>query len=299
MGDMAEIGRRVEAPTIDRPIISYRLRKQLRGGLIHLSLITLSLLIASPVIFALLKSTQTFGEVFRYPPKLTPGHAGLVNYATAWDQFNLGRLMLNSTIIAVAVTLGKTALSVLAAFALVYFDFRYKNLIFFLILITLMLPVPVRIVPLFDLVRLLRWGNTYWALTIPFFASATGTFLFRQHFMSVPRGLMDAARIDGAGPLRFMFQILVPMSMNTIGALAVIEFIYMWNQYLWPLIIISSNERQVIQVGMKMLVGAGAQGFTNWGVAMAGAVIAMTPPFIVFMLLQEQFMRGFALSEEK
>lgn len=296
---MAEIVKPVEATPTARPIISPWLWKQIRIGLTHLGLIALSLLIASPVIFALLKSTQTFTEVFRYPPMLTPGHAGLENYQTAWEHFNLGQLMLNSTIISVAVTLGKTVLSVLAAFALVYFDFHYKNAIFFFILLTLMLPVPVRIVPLFDLVRMLKWGNTYWALTIPFFASATGTFLFRQHFMSIPRGLMDAARIDGAGPIRFMLQILIPMSMNTIGALAVIEFIYMWNQYLWPLIIISSNDRQVIQVGMKMLVGAGAQGFTNWGVAMAGAIIAMIPPLVVFLMLQEQFMRGFALSEEK
>ncbi|HIC89587.1 MAG TPA: carbohydrate ABC transporter permease [Anaerolineae bacterium] len=277
----------------------YRLRKRLRILLIHLALITISLLVAAPLIFALIKSTQTTVEVFSYPPKITPGHAGMTNYLTAWHHFNLGRLMLNSAYIAVVVTVGKTIISIFAALALVYFDFPFKNGIFLFILITLMLPVPVRIVPLFDLVRTLKWGDTYWALTIPFFASATGTFLFRQHFMSVPSSLVDAARIDGAGPLRFMIQILIPMSMNTIGALAVIEVIYMWNQYLWPLIIISSNDKQVIQLGMKMLVGAGAVGMTNWGVAMAGAVIAMLPPLIVFLILQEQFMRGFALAGEK
>lgn len=273
--------------------------KMLRIVLLYMALIVLSLVIAAPVLFALIASTQTTAEIFSYPPKITLGNAGLGNYRTAWNDYGLGRMMLNSAIISVTVTVGKTIMAIFAALAIVYFRFPFQGAMFAFILVTLMLPVPVRIVPLFDLVRKLGWGDTYYALTLPFFASATGTFLFMQHFRSIPSSLADAARVDGAGPLRFLYKILIPMSMNTIGALAVIQFIYMWNQYLWPLIIISSNEKQVVQLGMKMLTGAGMEGGTPWGVAMAGAIIALLPPLLVFILLQEQFMRGFALAEEK
>jgi sn-glycerol 3-phosphate transport system permease protein len=277
----------------------YWYRKRALVVLTHLALITAAFLISSPVLFAVIKSTQTTSQVFSYPPTFAIGTAAPENYSVAWHDYHLGRLMLNTVLVAAAVTVGKTLLSVFAAMALVYFDFPLKGAIFIFILVTLMMPVPVRIVPLFDLMRKLHWGNTFWALTVPFLASATGTFLFRQHFNSFPPSLVDAARVDGVGPLRFLWQILVPMSMNTIGALAVIEFVYIWNQYLWPLIIISSNDNQMIQIGLKMLTGAGPQGMVNWGVAMAGTVITMLPPLLIFVLLQEQFMRGFALSEEK
>ncbi len=277
----------------------YWYRKRAGLFLTHASLILIALLISSPVLFAIIKSTQTTAQVFSYPPKFNIGPAAPENYGVAWRDYSLGRLMLNTFVVAGTVMLGKTLLSLFAALALVYFNFPFKGLIFVFILVTLMMPVPVRIVPLFDLMRRLHWGNTFWALTVPFLASATGTFLFRQHFMSFPTSLVDAARVDGVGPMRFLWQILVPMSMNTIGALAVIEFVYIWNQYLWPLIIISSNKKQMIQIGLKMLTGAGPQGMVNWGVAMAGTVITMLPPLIIFMLLQEQFMRGFALAEEK
>lgn len=217
------------------------------------------------------------------------------NFTTAWTEYNLGRLMLNSTIIAIVVTVGKTIISIFAAMALVYFDFPFKSLIFVIILLTLLLPVPVRIVLLFDLVRQLGMADTFYAMIFPFFASATGTFLFRQHFQSIPDSLADAARVDGAGPIRFMTRVLVPMSMNTIGALAVIQFVYMWSQYLWPLIIMQSDNKQVIQLGLKMLTGSGRAGVKPWGPAMAGSIIAMLPPLIIFLLLQEQFMKGFAL----
>ncbi|NOX44238.1 MAG: carbohydrate ABC transporter permease, partial [Caldiserica bacterium] len=264
--------------------------------LLHIGLIVSAFLISSPVLFALIKSTQTTAQIFSYPPTFAIGPAAPENYAIAWRDYHLGRLMLNTFIIAGAVTVGKTLMSLFAALALVYFDFPFKNLLFIFVLITLMMPIPVRIVPLFDLVRSFGWGNTHWALVIPFLASATGVFLFRQHFMSIPASLVDAARVDGVGPMRFLWQILVPMSMNTVGALAVIQFVYIWNQYLWPLIIIASNEKQMIQIGLKMLTGAGPEGMLNWGVAMAGTIITMLPPLIVFLLLQEQFMRGFALA---
>ena len=277
----------------------YRLRRQVSIVLTHFSLIIIALVIAAPVIFALIKSTQSPAQIFSYPPKFSFGNFALSNYHIAWFHYNLGRLMLNTVAVAFTVMLGKIILSLFAALGLVYFDFRFKGLIFIFILLTLMMPVPVRIVPLFDLVRKLGWGNSFWALTVPFFASATGIFLFRQHFMSIPSSLVDAARVEGVSPMRFLWQILVPMSMNTIGAMAVIEFVYIWNQYLWPLIIISSNKKQMIQIGIRMLTLSGPQGAMNWGVAMAGVVIAILPPLIMFILLQEQFMHGFALSEEK
>ncbi len=278
---------------------AYWYKKRFNFLLLHLGLIISAFLISSPVLFALIKSTQTTAQIFSYPPTFAIGPAAPENYAIAWKDYHLGRLMLNTFIIAGAVTVGKTLMSLLAALALVYFEFPFKNLLFIFVLITLMMPIPVRVVPLYDLVRGFGWANTYWALIIPFLASATGVFLFRQHFMSIPASLVDAARVDGVGPMRFLWQILVPMSMNTIGAMAVIQFVYIWNQYLWPLIIIASNEKQMIQIGLKMLTGAGPEGMLNWGVAMAGTIITMLPPLVVFLLLQEQFMRGFALAEEK
>ena len=280
-------------------MVSPQTRDKLATFFTHVSLIILVLLIASPIIFALIASTQSTSTILNYPPQFLPGKAIVHNFTVAWTEYNLGRLMLNSTIIAIAVTVGKTIISIFAAMALVYFDFPFKSLIFIVILLTLLLPVPVRIVSLFDLVRQLGMADTFYAMIFPFFASATGTFLFRQHFQSIPDSLADAARVDGAGPLRFMTQVLVPMSMNTIGALAVIQFIYMWNQYLWPLIVMQTKSKQVIQLGLKMLTGSGRAGVKPWGPAMAGSIIAMLPPLIIFLLLQEQFMKGFALKEEK
>lgn len=280
-------------------MVSPKVRDKLATIFTHLALIILVFLIASPILFALIASTQSTSTILNYPPQFLPGNSIVRNFTVAWTQYNLGRLMLNSTIIAIAVTVGKTVISIFAAMALVYFDFPFKNLIFVIILLTLLLPVPVRIVSLFEFVSNLGMADTFYAMIFPFFASATGTFLFRQHFQSIPGSLVDAARVDGAGPFRFMTQVLVPMSMNTIGALAVIQFIYMWNQYLWPLIIMQSEHKQVIQLGLKMLTGSGRAGVKPWGPAMAGSIIAMLPPLLIFLLLQEQFMKGFALKEDK
>ncbi|WP_288403565.1 carbohydrate ABC transporter permease, partial [uncultured Deinococcus sp.] len=178
------------------------------------------------------------------------------------------------------------------------FRFPLRGAAFVLVLLSLMLPTEVLIVALFDVVsRDLRWADTYAAIIVPFLASATGTFLFRQHFMNIPVSLADAARIDGCGPLRFLTHILVPMSLNTVGALAVIQFVYGWDQYLWPLVIMQHDDRQVVQVGLRRLIEVGGQ--TDWGAVMAGAIVTMLPPLLVFTLLQEQFSKGFALTEDK
>jgi sn-glycerol 3-phosphate transport system permease protein len=254
--------------------------------------------VAFPVIYAILVSTFSFREVFEYPPRLLPGGAAVENYTTAWTKVNMGRLLFNTTVIAVSVALGKMFLSVLAAFAFTYFrDFRGKTVLFTVILITHMLPLPVRIVPTFELMDRFGWVNTYYALTIPFFASATGTLLFRQFFLTVPSALSDAARIDGAGPMRFLTSILIPLSYNNLMALFMVEFVYMWNQYLWPLIITTSNEMRVAQIGIKMLVATDA--VAEWNVIMAGVIVVMLPPLVVLLLLQHHFTRSVTFGVEK
>lgn len=280
-----------------RALLSPKASKRLKKALVHLSLIVCILLIAIPVIYAIIGSTQTTAEAYQWPPKFTPGKALLRNLEKAWN-LGLGKMLTNTFIVATAVVVGKVIISVLAGFAFVYFNFPGKGVLFFLILITLMFPLEVRMVALFDLVQQLKIGDTFYALVLPFIASATGTFLFRQHFRSIPPSLVDAARVDGAGPFRFLFQILIPMSWNTIGALAAVMFVYAWNQYIWPLLVITSKEKQMIQVGLKMALQAEA-GELDWGMAMAATLITILPPLFVFFLLQEQFMRGFGLREEK
>ncbi len=288
--------------------------------LTHALLVLACVLITAPIVFALVKATQTRTQVLS--PSLVPGGMLFENVRAAWTGGNLGIYMRNSLIVAAAVTFGKTLLSLMAATALVYFDFPLRRFVFGFILLTLLTPLEVLVLPLFDLVsqeppeswaafwQWLRhpanilnptfgfgWANTYWAIIMPFLASATGVFLFNQHFRSIPRSLADAAKMDGAGPLRFLRSVLVPLSWNTIGALAVIQFVYVWDQYLWPRIIIRREETQVVQVGLSALLNASDR--TEWGQVMAAALITIIPPLLVFGLLQEQFMRGFALSSEK
>ncbi len=273
------------------------MRKKLVTRIILHFLIILSILIVSlPVILSLIISTQTPAEVYSSPPKLTPS-GNFSNYVDAWKSVNLGRMMLNSTFIAVMVTTGKIILSVLAAFAFTHFEFKGKNLLFFLVLVTLLLPIPVRIVALFEVVRSFHWIDTFWGLIFPFLASATGTFLFIQRFKMIPVELLDAAKLDGCSPLYYLWKIVIPLSGNTIGALVVIEFIYIWNQYLWPLMATNSKEMRVVQIGIKMLTQT--ETMNNWGIIMAGVMICMVPPLIVFFIMQESFMKGFALASEK
>lgn len=288
----------------------------------HLVLIVACVLVAFPVLFALVKATQTRAAVLS--PSLMPGDQLLVNLRQVWATADLGLYMRNSLIVATAVTVGKTVLSLLGGMALVFFRFPGHRVVFAFILVTLMMPTEVLIVPLFDLVSLrppeswaafwawlsdpravflqplefgFGWASSYWALIVPFLASATGTFLFRQHFRAIPTSLADAARIDGATPWQFLTRVLVPMSGNTIGALAVIQFVYVWDQYLWPRVVIRRDELQMVQVGLNMIIGAGEG--VEWGWVMAGAIATLVPPMLVFMALQERFTRGFALSDSK
>jgi sn-glycerol 3-phosphate transport system permease protein len=262
----------------------------------HFVLILAVIVIASPLLFALIKATQTSAQVTG--PSLIPGLHFLENAQAAWVGAGLARYMFNSAVVAVCVTLGKTVLSLLAALAFVYFRFPLKGLAFAAVLFALTLPTELLIVALFDLVSGgLKWANSYAAIIVPFVASATGVLLFRQHFMNIPVSLSDAARIDGAGPMTFLLRVLIPMSWNTIGALAVIQFVSAWDQYLWPLVIMQSDDKQVIQVGLRKLIDIESQ--SSWGAVMAGAILAIIPPVLVFTILQEQFSKGFALGQDK
>ncbi len=257
---------------------------------IHLLLTFTCLIIGFPLLYAMIVSTQTNAEVVAFQP--FPGESFESNLRAAFFDRDLGKFMLNSTIQAVIVTVGKTVLSLLAGLAFVYFRFPGKWIIFGFVLITLMMPTEIMIIALFRLMGDLQW-NDLTALTVPFLASATGTFLFRQHFANIPAELSEAAQLDGANPLQFLFRVLIPISWNTIGALAVIQFIYVWNMYAWPVLI----QAEVVQVGLGSLLNVGS--VTTYGPAMMGAVLASLPPIIVFLALQKQFMNGFAISRDK
>lgn len=266
--------------------------------LTHLSLILACLIVGFPMLYSILKSTQNLGQIMAYPPNFAIGSQTFANYQEAWTTGNLARLMTNTVLVALAVTTGKTITSLLAGMAFVYFRFPMRGFLFMFVLLTLMMPTDILIVALYRFMGQIRWTDTFQALVAPFIASATGTLLFRQHFANIPSELADAAQIDGATPLRYMWSVLIPISWNVIGALAMIQFIGVWNQYLWPLLVMNSNDRQLVQVALKGITNnALDQG--NWGVALAAAVIASIPPLVVFLLLQESFLRGFALTRDK
>ncbi len=271
-------------------------RRRRLNYLIHAILILTCFLLAVPVLYALLVATMTNIQFYGQPGRLLPGNDLWNNIAVTFER-GLGQQILNTVFVALVVVVAKTVTSLLAGLAFVYFRFPGKWFLFFFVLLTLLMPTEIIIVPLFKIVSDLQWGDTFLALTVPFFASATGAFLFRQHFSNIPTELAEAAQLDGASPLRFLWAVLVPLSWNVIGAMAVIQFIYMWNQYLWPIIIMTSPDKQVVQVGVRQLMAVGAQ--TDFGPVMAGAIIATLPSLIVFVALQEQFMNGFALTREK
>lgn len=262
---------------------------------VHLALMFICLVLGFPVLYAIIVSTQNNAQVFRY--QFTFGEYFASNWNLVMNSRNLGQFMLNSIFVSLMVTVGKTILALTSGLAFVYFRFPGKWLVFGFVLITLMMPTEILIIALVRFVTHIGWGSTYQALIVPFLASATGTFLFRQHFSNIPSELSEAAQLDGANPFQFLWRILIPMSWNTIGALAVIQFVYTWNMYLWPRLIIQGRARQVVQVGLQSLINLDSS--TSYGPMMLGAVIASVPPLLVFIALQKQFMSGFALSRDK
>jgi sn-glycerol 3-phosphate transport system permease protein len=278
-----------------------------RPGLTVLSHVVLILgiaIVAFPIYLAFIASTHTRDAILRVPMPLLPGGHMLENYSAALlgadtqgARVVVGRMMWISLVTALVISIGKIAISLLSAFAIVYFRFPFKKIVFWMIFVTLMLPVEVRILPTYKVLADLNMLNTYAGLTVPLIASATATFLFRQFFLSVPDELVEAARMDGAGPMRFFKDILVPLSQTSIAALFVIQFIYGWNQYLWPLLATTSEDMYPVVIGIKRMIASG-DAAVDWNLVMATAILALVPPVIVVVLMQRWFVKGLVDTEK-
>ena len=273
--------------------------------LAHAILVLGVLVMALPVYITFIASTHTMDAVVQVPMPLLPGAETVDNYRIALfggrtgtgTHAAVGRMMTVSFISAMVIALGKIAISLLSAFAIVYFRFPLRQFFFWAIFITLMLPVEVRIGPTYQVVADLGLLNTYAGLTVPLIASATATFLFRQFFLTVPDELVEAARIDGAGPMRFFFDVLLPLSATTMAALFVIQFIYGWNQYLWPLLVTTEENMYPVVIGIKQMI-SGGDAQTEWNIVMATAMLAMLPPVAVVLLMQKWFVKGLVDTEK-
>ncbi|VTU24614.1 L-arabinose transport system permease protein AraQ [Variovorax sp. PBS-H4] len=278
-----------------------------RPGLTVLSHVVLILgiaIVVFPIYLAFIASTHTRDAILRVPMPLLPGGHMFENYSAALlgadtqgARVVVGRMMWISLVTALVISIGKIAISLLSAFAIVYFRFPFKKIVFWMIFVTLMLPVEVRILPTYKVLADLNMLNTYAGLTVPLIASATATFLFRQFFLSVPDELVEAARMDGAGPMRFFKDILVPLSQTSIAALFVIQFIYGWNQYLWPLLATTSEDMYPVVIGIKRMIASG-DAAVDWNLVMATAILALVPPVIVVVLMQRWFVKGLVDTEK-
>jgi len=280
-------------------------RRSTLGMMAHAVMILGMLIVAFPLYLAFVASTHTAQEIVQAPMPMLPGSHFWDNYVAALTGHGggagsnapVGRMMWVSLVTALVIAFGKIAVSLLSAFALVYFRFPFRNFFFWAIFVTLMLPVEVRILPTYKVISDLGLLNSYAGLTIPLIASATATFLFRQFFLTVPEELVEAARIDGAGPMRFFWDILLPLSKTSIAALFVIQFIYGWNQYLWPLLATTSEDMYPVVVGIKRMIAGGDSG-NEWNIVMATAIMAMIPPAIVVIFMQRWFVKGLVDTEK-
>ncbi|WP_312043153.1 sn-glycerol-3-phosphate ABC transporter permease UgpE [Erwinia sp.] len=278
-----------------------------RRGLALFSQIMLglgALTVLFPLYVAFVAATLNNSEVFQVPMSLIPGHSLWHNVSFIWqhgvgqNSAPFGRMLFNSTLMALAITVGKISVSILSAFALVWFRFPLRGLFFWMIFITLMLPVEVRIFPTVEVISTLHMLDSYSGLTLPLMASATATFLFRQFFMTLPDELVEAARIDGAGPMRFFRDIVLPLSKTNLAALFVITFIYGWNQYLWPLLIINDVNLGTAVAGIRSMIGTGDGTPTQWNLVMAAMLLTMIPPVVIVLVMQRAFVRGLVESEK-
>ena len=278
-------------------------RRPLGALLAHFILIAGIVIVAFPIYYTFVASTLTTQQIMAPPMPLIPGDHFIENYGGAFagvatiGGVGVDRLLLNTLIVALAIATGKIVISILSAYAIVFFSFPGRMLFFWMIFITLMLPVEVRILPTYEVIVDLGLIDTYTGLTLPLMASATATLLFRQFFLTIPGELVEAARIDGAGPWRFFKDILLPLSKTNIAALFVILFIYGWNQYLWPLLITSSRSMDTIVIGITKMIGTG-DAHTDWNLIMATAVLAMLPPVAVVVFMQRWFVKGLVESEK-
>ena len=270
----------------------------------HFVVILGVVIIAFPVWMTFVASTHDQQTMLKAPIPLLPGPYLIDNYAKVITE-GYGRVgsvavwqtLTNSLIMALGITIGKIAISIIAAFAIVYFRFPFRMTFFWAIFVTLMLPVEVRIVPTYGVVASLGMLDSYSGLIIPLIASATATFLFRQFFLSVPDELTEAARVDGASPIRFFWDILLPMSRTSIAALFVIQFIYGWNQYLWPLLITTKESFYTVVMTVSRQANV-VDSVPSWNLLMAMAMLAMLPPVLVVVFMQRQFVRGLVETEK-
>ncbi|CAG9164124.1 sn-glycerol-3-phosphate ABC transporter permease UgpE [Cupriavidus pampae] len=279
-------------------------RRPILDILTHVVLILGIAVVAFPVYVTFVASTLTAEQVLDAPMTLLPGGHFFENYRTVLfsgvgeSASPVTTMMKNSLIMALGIALGKIAISIISAFAIVYFRFPMRKLFFWLIFITLMLPVEVRILPTYKVVSDLGMLDSYFGLTIPIIASATATFLFRQFFLTIPDELAEAARIDGAGPLRFFWDVVLPLSRTSVAALFVIQFIYGWNQYLWPLLITTQKSMTPVVVGVTQMISRSGDAATDWNLVMATVMLAMVPPALVVLLMQRWFVKGLVETEK-
>jgi sn-glycerol 3-phosphate transport system permease protein len=279
-------------------------RRPVLDVLRHVVLIGGIAIVMLPVYVALVASTLSIDQIMNVPMPLWPGTHALENYAAViahgsalGSSAPVGRMMLNSLVMALTIASGKIAISIISAFAIVYFRFPLRRAFFWMIFLTLMLPVEVRILPTYQVVASLGLVDTYTGLTLPLIASATATFLFRQFFLTIPDELAEAARIDGAGPMRFFRDVVLPLSRTNIAALFVIMFIYGWNQYLWPLLVTTQESMYTTVIGIKRMI-PGGDAAAEWHLIMATAILAMLPPALVILLMQKWFVKGLVETEK-
>jgi len=270
----------------------------------HAILIAGVVVVAFPLYVTFVASTLTLDEILSVPMPLLPGNQLVTNYSqvlaagsTRGSGAAVSTMLMNSLIMALAIAIGKISISIIASFAIVYFRFPLRNFFFWMIFVTLMLPVEVRIIPTFKVASDLGLLNSYAGLTLPLIASATATFLFRQFFMTVPDELAEAARIDGAGPMRFFFDVLLPLSKTSIAALFVIQFIYGWNQYLWPLLVTTEESMYTTVIGIRRMI-VGGDSANEWHLIMATAMLALLPPAAIVILMQKWFVKGLVETEK-
>lgn len=265
----------------------------------HLILILGVAIVALPIWITFVAATHDAIRMTQAPIPMLPGPHFFDNFKQTLFGSGLSgsevapvwRMLLNSMAMALMIAFGKIAISLISAFAIVYFKFPFRMGFFWMIFITLMLPVEVRILPTFEVVADLGMLNSYWGLSIPLIASATATFMFRQVFLTIPDEMLESARIDGAGPLRFFWDILIPLSRTNIAALFVILFIYGWNQYLWPLLITTDTDMTTIVMSIKQMLEAAEQS-PQWNIIMMTALLAMIPPVFVVVAMQKLFVQG-------
>ncbi len=262
---------------------------------VHVILFTIGLLISLPIIIAVLTSFTPLPRILSDPNNIWAPPWSFQGYVRAWTATPFGRFMINSFVQTGIITFFQVLLSILAAYAFAMFEFRGRNLVFGVVLGSLMVPFELTFIPNFILISDLGWANTYQGLTIPFLASAFGVFMLRQFFMSLPKDLHDAAKIDGAGDWYYLWRVVVPLSKGAIAALTIFSFLGAWNQYLWPLVITNEESMRTAQIGIRFFL-ANQERATDWAAITAGATIVMLPTLLVFLVAQKQLVKGIAMS---